>query len=324
MATWKTNPTEIAAGFSSPTDDDWHTYDAGLDSDWQSDSTGVAGIYDNRSGFDLTIGWRMKGSSDVFTFTLLAGFMVGFYCGVDGADEMEFYCEDWSEVDINVSFFFGPNATFFSAAKDKSQTTTGSYVEAIDVTAETAAGASHLIFQAYPTTDSTNTLGVRQGDSTTAIEDNVARGTGGMVSLQTGELFDMYISSTVLDFKILGYVDGDWTTDAANSTDISVTTGAWTDRSIHADAIGVILETEKAGGGGDSFSVRTESGSTEISGNISKTWIPLRCDSSGDVDIQGGSANVNTYWNFYSIAETGGGQALPPLVMHQHRLRRAS
>jgi hypothetical protein len=324
MATWLTNPETIT--FTAPTDAQYETFDAGAHASWPANGTGVAGIIKNKSTTtDLEIGWRMKGAGtpDDFKFTLLAEFMVGYFCGIDGNDEMEFYCEDWSEVDFYTSFFFGPNAVFFANGKDKSQTTTGSWIEGIDVTAETAAGATHLIALAYPTTDSTNTFGARAGDGTTEIQDNVGRGTGVLIPLQTGELMDMYISSTVLDFKILGYLTNDWTTDSANGTDISVTDGNWTTRSINTNALGTILETEKAGGGGDTLSIRTDDGNTEVSGEVSKTWLPLRCNPDGDIDIQGGSANVNTWWNIYSIAEAAGGNNVPAKQRHYMNRRRA-
>ena len=313
MANWKDNPASIT--FTSPTDNSWETYDAGADGDWPSGGTGAMGvIINNSTSTDLKVGWRMKGSSDSFTFDVLSEFMVGWYCGTDGNDEIEFFCEDWSEVTFYVSGFFGSEATFFSTAVDKSQTTTGSWVEGIDVTSDTSASATHLIFQAYPTSDSTNTFGARDGDSTRAIQDNIARGTGGIVSLTSGQEFDQYISNAVVDFKILGYLESDWTTDSASGSDISVTTGAWTTRTINASATGVIVELFKSGGGGDTFTFRTDSGDTEIGGEISKTWLPIKCNGSGEIDILGGSPNVDTYWNIYSTAVAGGVTVTPSAV----------
>ena len=324
MATWKDNPATIS--FTTPTDNDWETYDAGADGDWPSGGTGAMGVILNGSGSDITVGFRRKvaSSPDAYTFTLLAGFMCGWFCGTDGSDEMEFFSSSWSNTTFYVSGFFGSEATFFDNGKDKSQTTTGSWVETIDITTETSASATHAIFLAYPTSDSTNTFGARDADSTTSIEDNIARGTGGIISLTSGQELDMYISNTVVDFKILGYITQDWTKSAASSTDISVTTGNWTTRTINASATGVIVETFKTGGGGDTFTFRTDDGDTEIGGEISKTWLPIKCNGSGEIDIQGGSANVDTWWNTYSTEPVAGGSAMLPLAMRNYRGRRSA
>ncbi len=321
--TWKGNPTVIT--FTSPTDSDWETYDGGADTDFPAAGSGGAGFMINNSGSNITVGYRYKKASapDVFTFTLLGGFMCGWFCGFNGDDEMEFFSSDWSNTSFYISGFFGDEAVFFENAKDKSQTTTGSYVTDISLTTETSASATHVIFLAYPTTDSTNTFGIRSADASTAIEDNVGRGTGGMMNMNASQEVDQFISDDVMDFKIYGYTTKDITSPAANSTDISVTDGNWTTRTINAAATGVVLETEKAGGGGQSLSFRTDDGDTEISADVSKTWLPVKCNPSGEIDILGESANVNTWWNFYTTAAVAGGNNVPPKRLYYNR-RRAS
>jgi len=317
MAVAVLNP--ITANLGSPTDSAWNNYDPTGLANWPSDGSGIMGVLINTSGSDITVGFQHGDSSRDRTFTLLAGFGVGFACGINASDNVQFFCSAFASLDIIITCFNGDETTYLTDDEDYSTGTTGSYQD-VDVTSDVSASATHALFLFHPASDSTLSFGLRDGDGTTDISDNVGRGGLAVASLDADKEAQQEIGDVDANLYLIGYIDKEAVVDSTDPTDNSVTTGAWTTRLIHADSIVVFLETEKAGGGGDDFSFRSDDGNTEIGTfEVSKSWLPLPCNASGEIDIQGGSANVNTFWNSY-LEEDGGDPPSGDIVLFRRRM----
>ena len=193
-----------------------------------SGATGVLLHIVNSTGTPYAIGLRKNGSTDNRTQVF------GYYdhcwaaIGVDSSRIFEAFVGSTTAMDIYLVGYTMSGVTFFTNAHDKSLGTTGAWID-INCAAQ-APGAAGLIFEISAGSTATF-FGLRKNGSS----DNRTATTGyhccfgAIIGCDTSQICEGYISTTQVDFYLVGYIT-DGCTFNLNATDVSLgSVGSWLD-----------------------------------------------------------------------------------------------
>ena len=175
-----------------------------------NDATGVICLLYNSGASNYYGGIRKNGSTDTFTYGIMASNRRYVYqlCGVDENRIFEGQIENTVMKIMLIGYTKSP-ITFFTNGIDKSITTTNTWVD-IDVTAETESTADGAILFIKNTATSTTYKGdVRKNGST----DNHTANTklyftecrGAAIGMDSDQIFEGWIDNTAVKFYLIGY-----------------------------------------------------------------------------------------------------------------------
>lgn len=153
------------------------------------------------------IGVRKNGSTDNRTGLLLGypnGTMVGARIGVDGAGIFEAYASN-ADVDILLVGFYTSGAVFFTNGINKSQNTTGAWVDT-SIATDTGSDTAKAAFFEYSC--AAQLIGVLRPNGSTDTRNVYSPGLHNFLitGLDSSEICEQYINHDTVDFILNGYL----------------------------------------------------------------------------------------------------------------------
>lgn len=215
------NLTEVTPGSANA----WTDVD--LSSLIPSGATGVSLKFVNPSGGALAIGARKNGSTDNRTGTLGGSAWTTLTVGVDGSRIVEIYVGHTTNVDVYLTWWCDASCgEFLANAANKSTGTAGAYQD-VDNSADT--GASTAILAFFEVINS-GTFGIRRNGATEDPRYSNSNHHGVAAVLDGSEICEQFISSTVTDLFLNGWLIAEFTgyTDALDRSEAS-TFGSYAD-----------------------------------------------------------------------------------------------
>jgi hypothetical protein len=270
-------------------------------------ATGAIFQVRNLSGVEYDFGLRKKGSADNRYYAIDYDGHLFCIIGIDGNRKCQGKIES-TNVDFHLVGYTEIDATLFTNAYDKSQTTTTAWTD-LDLSSELPAGSVAAIFQIYNSSDTARSWSLRKKGSTDERYDDLAgygRQMYAIVGVDANRKCQFKIESTFIDFFLLGYLSsGEAET---NGVDRSLgSTGSYVD----------ITETGAPNGATGAFvDVATTSGayqcaarkngvSTDIYDELSDKKASIFVGLDGDKKWEGKIENTGV--DFYTLGYFSGG-----------------
>lgn len=254
------------------------------------------------------IGVRKNGSTDNRTGLLLGypgSTLVGARIGVDSSGIFEAYISD-VDTDVYLVGFYTAGAVFFTNGVDKSQNTTGSWVDT-DISSDTGSDTAIAAFFEYST--SANLIGMLRPNGST--DSRLTYSTGVHNFLITGvdgsEICEQYINNSAVDFILTGYLTSGGTFHT-NATDRSTaTTASYVDiTALPAGSVAGVYDCWNQSSVPTRYGLRAGGTAYDIySGPYLRAHHVVPCDGSGVVQQKIAAADADLYELGYLTATVG-------------------
>lgn len=245
------------------------------------------------------VGVRKNGSSDNRTGLMLGypnGTIIGARIGVDSSGIFEAYISDTDTDVYLVGFYTSPGVVFFTNGVDKSQNTTGSWVDT-DISSDTGSDTAIAAFFEYST--SANLIGMLRPNGST--DSRLTYSTGVHNFLITGvdgsEICEQYINNSAVDFILTGYMTTGGTFHT-NATDRSTgTTASYVAvTALPAGALAGVYDCYNVAAVPTRYGLRKAGASYDIyRGPYLRAHHVVPCDSSGGVEQKIAGTDADLY-----------------------------
>lgn len=277
----------------------WVDADISGQTGYSADVVGVELLIVVTGSSNRNIGVRKNGSTDNRTGLLLGypgGTLVGARIGVDSSGIFEAYVSDVDTDVYLVGFYESDDAVFFTNGVDKSQNTTGSWVDT-DISSNTGSDTAIAAFFEYST--SANLIGMLRPNGST--DSRLTYNTGVHNFLVTGvdgsEICEQYINNSAVDFILNGYLTGGGTfhTNATNRS--TATTGSYVDiTALPAGATAGVYDCWNQSSVPTRYGLRTGGTSYDIyRGPYLRAHHVVPCDGSGVVQQKIAGTDADLY-----------------------------
>lgn len=277
----------------------WVDADISGQTGYSADVVGVELLIVVTGSSNRNIGVRKNGSTDNRTGLLLGypgGTLVGARIGVDSSGIFEAYVSDVDTDVYLVGFYESDDAVFFTNGVDKSQNTTGSWVDT-DISSNTGGDTAIAAFFEYST--SANLIGMLRPNGST--DSRLTYNTGVHNFLVTGvdgsEICEQYINNSAVDFILNGYLTGGGTfhTNATNRS--TATTGSYVDiTALPAGATAGVYDCWNQSSVPTRYGLRTGGTSYDIyRGPYLRAHHVVPCDGSGVVQQKIAGTDADLY-----------------------------